>query len=267
MAVVVAAAFAVGLVAVHGAWPRAAARVALGLAVLAPGTVALWGALVPDAFSPGPSPASVPLPMAFTLALPPALLAVALRRGLRDDDRLLGCCASALALTFALLAWNEVAGGRAEVVPRTLVLLVPAATSLLLAVAGPGSLRGAVAGRLLPAAHLLGVLALLSREAWRLGEHLGEDAQQGAQTGVSICWALYATAALAAGISLRLYLLRAGALLLFGLTAGKLVFVDLAALPLPYRVLSFLALGFTLMGCGYLYHRFAARIGTPIRES
>ena len=45
------------------------------------------------------------------------------------------------------------------------------------------------------------------------------------------------------------------ALGLFGLTAAKLVLVDLAVLRQIYRIVSFLVIGLLMIGASYLYHR------------
>ena len=45
------------------------------------------------------------------------------------------------------------------------------------------------------------------------------------------------------------------ALALLGLTAIKLVLVDMATVKQMYRVVSFLVLGILMIGTSYLYHR------------
>ncbi len=135
------------------------------------------------------------------------------------------------------------------------------------------------AALLLPA----GIYALASRmergERWRtlleLGAHLlvavlvavelGQGAYPGAWTEasrgwvrmalISVAWALFATALLAAGISRNLPAWRWFALGLLGLTLLKVVFLDMAEVRQIWRVLSFLALGALLMACSYAYSR------------
>ncbi|MBN2339704.1 MAG: DUF2339 domain-containing protein [Acidobacteria bacterium] len=135
------------------------------------------------------------------------------------------------------------------------------------------------AALLLPA----GIYALASRmerggrrrTALELGAHLlvvvlvavelGQGAYPGAWTEVSrgwvkmalisVAWALFATALLAAGISRNLPAWRWFALGLLGLTLLKVLFLDMAEVRQIWRVLSFLALGALLMACSYAYSR------------
>jgi uncharacterized membrane protein len=74
-------------------------------------------------------------------------------------------------------------------------------------------------------------------------------------------WALYAVALLATGFRRSVRWLRLAGLGLFGITAAKLVAVDLADVDPVYRALSFLVLGLLLTASSYLYHRFAAEPG------
>ncbi len=53
--------------------------------------------------------------------------------------------------------------------------------------------------------------------------------------------------------------LRLSALGLFGLTALKLVVVDMANVKGVYRIASFFALGLVMIGASYLYHRIEKR--------
>jgi uncharacterized membrane protein len=82
-----------------------------------------------------------------------------------------------------------------------------------------------------------------------------DEARWTAQMALSIVWGLYATALLVVGFRRRIRSLRLCGLALFGLTALKLTFVDMAQVEQIYRVLSFLALGALLMAASYLYHR------------
>jgi len=72
---------------------------------------------------------------------------------------------------------------------------------------------------------------------------------------LSVVWGVYAAAALALGIRKRVRPLRFAALGLFGITAAKLVLVDIAGVKQIYRVISFFVLGLLMMGGAYLYHR------------
>jgi uncharacterized membrane protein len=75
------------------------------------------------------------------------------------------------------------------------------------------------------------------------------------QMAVSIVWGLYAISLLAIGFWKKMRPLRFIGLGLFGLTALKLVFVDMAAVEQVFRIVSFLVLGLLMIGTSYLYHR------------
>ena len=79
-----------------------------------------------------------------------------------------------------------------------------------------------------------------------------------AQASLSIFWACYAGAVLAAGFRRRLLPLRALALGLFGLTVAKVVTVDMAGLPGIYRILAFFVLAVVLGAAAWAYQRFEA---------
>jgi uncharacterized membrane protein len=84
----------------------------------------------------------------------------------------------------------------------------------------------------------------------------------GRQAGLalSVLWTLFATGLLAAGLALRSRGLFYTAYGLFGVTAVKVVMVDLATLPTLYRMLSFLALGVLLLAGAWLNLRFRERL-------
>jgi uncharacterized membrane protein len=77
-----------------------------------------------------------------------------------------------------------------------------------------------------------------------------------AQASLSVFWAFYAGAVLAAGFWRRLLGLRALALGMFGLTVGKVVLVDMAGLPGIYRIAAFFFLALVLGGAAWAYQRF-----------
>jgi len=60
--------------------------------------------------------------------------------------------------------------------------------------------------------------------------------------------------------------MRLSALALFGITALKLVIVDLATLAQIYRIISFFVLGLLMIGASYLYHHIEKRLVTPAGE-
>jgi hypothetical protein len=80
---------------------------------------------------------------------------------------------------------------------------------------------------------------------------------------VSVLWTVFATALLAAGLGMRSRPLFYAGYALFGVTAGKVVLVDLATLPTLYRMLSFLALGVLLLAGAWLNLRFRERLTGP----
>ncbi len=87
----------------------------------------------------------------------------------------------------------------------------------------------------------------------------------GRQAGLalSVLWTLFATALLASGLALRSRGLFYAAYGLFGVTALKVVMIDLATMPTLYRMLSFLALGVLLLAGAWLNLRFRERLVTP----
>jgi uncharacterized membrane protein len=78
---------------------------------------------------------------------------------------------------------------------------------------------------------------------------------------LSVTWGTYALAILAIGFWRNVRSLRLAALGLFGLTALKLVLVDMAEVQEVYRIVSFLVLGVLMIGASYLYHRVEKRLG------
>lgn len=75
-----------------------------------------------------------------------------------------------------------------------------------------------------------------------------------ARMSVTILWALYASATLAAGFWRRIRPLRLAALGLFAFTALKLVIVDMAGVEQIYRILAFLVVGVLMIAASYAYH-------------
>jgi len=76
-----------------------------------------------------------------------------------------------------------------------------------------------------------------------------------AQMSLSLVFGTYASVLLSVGFWRRDRSLRLTGLGLFGLTALKLVFVDLAHIQQIYRVVSFFVLGVLMVGSAYLYHK------------
>jgi uncharacterized membrane protein len=84
---------------------------------------------------------------------------------------------------------------------------------------------------------------------------------------LSVLWTAFAAGLLAAGLGLRSRALFYTAYGLFGVTALKVVLVDLATLPTLYRMLSFLALGVLLLAGAWLNLRFRERLAAPEARS
>ena len=103
-----------------------------------------------------------------------------------------------------------------------------------------------------------------AREARAARDHEAAVAA-GRQAGLalSVLWTLFATGLLAAGLALRSRGLFYTAYALFGVTAVKVVMIDLATMPTLYRMLSFLALGVLLLAGAWLNLRFRERLLTP----
>jgi uncharacterized membrane protein len=101
---------------------------------------------------------------------------------------------------------------------------------------------------------------LVTREAWvhpRLGV---EDALRARWLGhatVTCAWSALAAATLGVGFARRWPPVRVIALALFGLTAAKVLLVDLARVGQAYRVLSLVVVGALLLITSWLYHRRA----------
>ena len=79
---------------------------------------------------------------------------------------------------------------------------------------------------------------------------------------ISVFWALYAVLLITLGMLWRNALLRWSALILFGITIGKVFLFDLAALRTPYKIISFTVLGAILLAASYLYFRYQKRLET-----
>jgi uncharacterized membrane protein len=82
----------------------------------------------------------------------------------------------------------------------------------------------------------------------------------------SLAWLVYAGALLALGIVRGLAALRYASLALVMLTVAKLFLFDMSALTGLYRVASFLGLGLSLVGLGYLYQRYVFPPQAPEAE-
>jgi uncharacterized membrane protein len=75
----------------------------------------------------------------------------------------------------------------------------------------------------------------------------------------SVVWLIYAGVLLAGGLLLGQRLMRYAALAILALVSLKVFLIDMGGLTGLYRVASFLGLGGSLVGIGYLYQRFMPR--------
>ena len=110
---------------------------------------------------------------------------------------------------------------------------------------------------------VLALLVLLSVENYIYFEHKFVNrtkAYNVAQMSLSIVWGLYALSSLVVGFWRRIRNLRLAALGLFGLSALKLIVVDMASVHQLYRIISFFVLGLLLIGASYLYHLVEKRL-------
>ena len=73
---------------------------------------------------------------------------------------------------------------------------------------------------------------------------------------ISVFWTIYAIALISLGVMFQIAFLRWWALALFGLTIGKVFLFDLAVLPTPYRIISFMVLGVILLLASWFYFKY-----------
>lgn len=112
-----------------------------------------------------------------------------------------------------------------------------------------------------PVALNLLLLVALSHEVWDLFARVRtiEDVRLAQSMGLSLLWALYATALILVGVRRAAPVLRWMALLLFGVVVVKVFLFDLSFLERAYRILSFFVLGVALMVVSFLYTRRLAK--------
>jgi hypothetical protein len=82
-----------------------------------------------------------------------------------------------------------------------------------------------------------------------------EELQKQAQVALSVLWAVLGASGFVIGLARKMALARLSGLALLGIVTVKVFVVDLAALDVAYRVLSFVALGLLLLGAAYLSSR------------
>lgn len=81
-----------------------------------------------------------------------------------------------------------------------------------------------------------------------------------ALSAVTLVWALYAAALIVFGFVRPVWWARVTGLALFGLTACKVVVIDLSQLEDLPRIAAFLGIGVLMIGASYLYHRLERRL-------
>lgn len=101
--------------------------------------------------------------------------------------------------------------------------------------------------------HLIALLAI-GAEGWGIVQHFG-GSEQLASAIVSVVGAAFAVVLTGSGLVKRDSLLRWEGLGLLVLTAGKVLFFDMAALDIAYRVISAILVGVALTGISYAYQR------------
>jgi len=92
----------------------------------------------------------------------------------------------------------------------------------------------------------------------------GRTISDGEWYSYSAAWLVYGAALLAAGIRLRIAVLRWASLTVIALAVAKVFLIDMSALTGLWRALSFLGLGGCLIALGWAYQRFVfTRAASP----
>ncbi len=154
-----------------------------------------------------------------------------------------------------------------------LALNVSFASRLLFVLAVFGSLRAIRAGRL-PSHYGVGVgvagnvlLALLvALEFARWSDHTGLITDRMGQALTSAAWAVQAFALIWVGLVTRKQALRWFGIILFSVTAAKVLVVDTARIGHIYRIISLMATGILLLAAMAAYHHYSARLLGPRDE-
>ena len=130
--------------------------------------------------------------------------------------------------------------------------------------------EGEVTGAVIYATATLQFLIMLSIETYLYCINTIDEPERArwvGQMSLSVLWGIYATALLSIGFWRKVRPLRLSALGLFGLTAAKLVIIDMANVKDVYRIISFFVLGMLMVGASYLYHRVEKRLQETTRKS
>ena len=84
---------------------------------------------------------------------------------------------------------------------------------------------------------------------------------------LSAVWATYAVGSLCVGVRRKIRPLRLAALGLLGITAVKLLMIDMSRVQQSYRIVSFVVLGLMTIGASYLYHRLEQQLAGDARRN
>jgi hypothetical protein len=87
-----------------------------------------------------------------------------------------------------------------------------------------------------------------------------------APVSLTLLWALFGTASIVFGLSLRAREYRIAGLAGLSLALVRLIAIDVSQLDGNYRIASFIGLGCALLGISFFYHRFHAAISKILRE-
>jgi uncharacterized membrane protein len=90
-------------------------------------------------------------------------------------------------------------------------------------------------------------------------------AERVARFSITVVWVVLASGALVAGFLFRRRVVRYLALVLFALTAAKLLLVDMSGVQQLYRILAFMLVGVVLIIASYAYHRLEQRLDEGAR--
>ncbi|MFB3884159.1 MAG: DUF2339 domain-containing protein [Thermodesulfobacteriota bacterium] len=106
-----------------------------------------------------------------------------------------------------------------------------------------------------------GILALLvAFEFARWGGHSHLITPKMSISLISAAWAVHAFVVIWIGLAKRNQLLRYLGFVLFFLTIGKTLIIDMSELEKVYRIVSFAASGILLVSAGYFYQRYSSRL-------
>jgi uncharacterized membrane protein len=91
------------------------------------------------------------------------------------------------------------------------------------------------------------------------GLHFHLDAAR--LVAISVLWAVFSVVLMGLGLGMNIRGMRKTALILFFVTAGKVLLWDTGDFSTPYRIISLLVVGLLLVGASFLYYRFRNKAG------